>query len=453
VTVAAVGGGIAGLAAAYELVTAGIDVVVLEASDRLGGKIQTEDFAGVAVETAPDSFLARRPEAVALCRALGLGDELVRPSETSAYLYGRGELRRLPAGQVLGVPTNFRALSASGIVTRSAAWRAALEPWLPGRPLQHDEAVGSVIARRYGRQVAERLVDPLVGGINAGNIDELSIDVAAAQLAAAARKGRSLTATLRATPPPTDPDAPVFLTVSGGLSRLVDALVTAIRDKGGEVRTGATVDQLARDGKGYRVGGVEAEGIVLAVPAGAAATLIGDHAPGASTTLAAVRYASVALATMAFPEGAVDRPLDASGYLVPRPSGLTMTACTWADRKWAHLRRPGQVLLRASAGRVDNRDADLDDDALVARLRSDLATTMGLRGEPSAVRVHRWPSSFPQYAPGHLDRMAAAHRELAERLPGVGLAGAALSGVGIPACIGSGQAAARIASGRDTAPS
>lgn len=444
-TVVVVGGGIAGLAAAYELVSAGVPVVVLEASDRVGGKLHTVEFAGSAVETAPDSFLARRPEAVALCRRLGLDEQLIRPTETSAYLYARGELRRLPAGQVLGVPTNFRALRRSGIVSTAAAWRASLEPWLPGRPLDRDETVGAVISRRYGRQVAQRLVDPLVGGINAAHVDELSIDVGAAQLAAAARKGRSLTATLRATPPPTAPDSPVFLTLPSGLSTLVDALVAAIVEAGGEIRTNARVNRLMKAGAGYRVGSVEAEGVVLAVPAGTAARLLGDEAPVAAATLAGIDYASVALVTMAFDEGDVTRPLDASGYLVPRPNGLTMTACTWVDRKWPHLRRPGRVLMRVSAGRVDNGDAELDDHTLVRRVLADLGTTMGLRAEPTDLRLDRWPSSFPQYAPGHLDRIVGAHAELTARLPRVALAGAALAGVGIPACIGSGQRAAVVA--------
>jgi oxygen-dependent protoporphyrinogen oxidase len=135
--------------------------------------------------------------------------------------------------------------------------------------------------------------------------------------------------------------------------------------------------------------------------------------------------------------------LDASGFVVPRPEGLTMTGCTWADRKWGHLRQPGQVLMRVSAGRVDNDDAALPDDELIGRLRADLATTMGITAEPSELRIHRWPRSFPQFAPGHLPRMARALDDLSAAHPGLTLAGAALAGVGVPACIGTGRAAAR----------
>jgi oxygen-dependent protoporphyrinogen oxidase len=445
--VAVVGGGIAGLAAAHHLAGGGTDVVVLEASSRAGGKLRTEPFAGVDLETAPDSFLARRPEAVELCRELGLADELVAPAETSAYVFARGRLRRLPGGTVLGVPTDPRALARSGVLSPAGVARAAIEPWLPGRPLAGDTTVGELVGRRFGRQTAARLVDPLVGGINAGHTDRLSVDVVAPQLAAAARRHRSLVRGLRAAPVAGGEAGPVFLTLPGGLSRLVDALVAAIGAAGGEVRLGAPVHALAGDGAGYLLddgspGGLAADRVVLAAPATVTAGLLAPTAPEASTILGAVAYASVALVTLAFAEDAVRRPLDASGFVVPRPEGLTMTGCTWADRKWAHLRRPGQVLVRASAGRVDNDDAALPDDELVGRLLADLATTMDLRDEPTAVAVHRWPASFPQYAPGHLDRMARARRIVRDALPGVALAGAALAGVGIPACIGTGRAAA-----------
>jgi oxygen-dependent protoporphyrinogen oxidase len=205
---------------------------------------------------------------------------------------------------------------------------------------------------------------------------------------------------------------------------------------------------IAPDGDGYLLddgtpGGARADAVVLAGPAWVSARLLDRLAPGPAAVLASVAYASVALVAMAFPEEAVTRELDASGFVVPRPEGLTMTGCTWADRKWAHLRRPGQVLLRVSAGRVDNDDAALPDDELVGRLRADLATTMGLTAAPSELRIHRWPRSFPQFPPGHLPRMAAALDELGAAHPRLAVAGSALAGVGVPACIGTGRAAAR----------
>lgn len=423
--VAVVGGGIAGLVAAHELTKAGVEVVVHEAADRVGGKLRTEPFAGTLLDTAPDAFLARRPEAVQLCEELGLRDELEQPAASSSYIWSRGALRPVPRGQVLGVPTDFRALRQSGVLSRRGAWRAALEPRLPGRPLTDDETVGDLIRRRYGAETAARLVDPLIGGINAGHTDALSVDAVAPQIAAAARRHRSLTTALRALPPPAP--GPIFFTLPGGMERLVHALVDAI----GEVRTGSEVTSLDQ---------LEVDATILAVPAFVAAPLLEPVAPGPAAELARIAYSSVTLVAFAYPDRAVDRPLDASGFLVPRPERLLMTACSWSSSKWAHLAEPGRFLLRVSAGRVgDDRAERLGDEELVARLRDELRLTMGVRGEPLEVAVHRWPRAFPQYAPGHLDRMAEVQRALP---PHLALAGALLGGVGIPACIGTGRAAA-----------
>lgn len=427
--VAVVGGGIAGLTAAYDLAGDGVDVTLYDAGERPGGKLRTEPFAGTMLDTAPDAFLARRPEAVQLCEELGLTPALASPARANSYMWSRGRLRPVPRGQVLGVPTDFPALRASGIVSRRGACRAALEPWLPGRPLDGDVAVGEWIRRRYGAEVAERLVDPLIGGINAGHTDALSIEAVAPQLAAAARSRPSMTRSLRALPSPAP--GPVFYTVRGGMERLARAAAAAVVERGGRIETGAEVASLAELG---------AEAVVLAVPAYAAASLLEPLAPAAAEELAKITYASVTLVTFAYPDGALQRPLDASGFLVPRPERLLMTACSWTSSKWAHLAEPGRFLLRVSAGRIgDERAEHLTDDEVVQRLRDELALTMGLAGEPIEVGVHHWPRAFPQFAPGHLDRM----RALQEALPAsVVLAGAALGGVGIPACIGTGRAAA-----------
>ena len=427
--VAVVGGGIAGLVAAYELARAGEEVVVHEADDRPGGKLRTEPFAGTRLDAAPDAFLARRPEAVQLCEELGLRGELEEPAAGSSYIWSRGALRPVPKGQVLGVPTDFAALRQSGVLSRRGRWRAALEPWLHGRPLTDDETVGDLIRRRYGAETAARLVDPLIGGINAGHTDALSVDAVAPQIAAAARKHRSLTTALRSLPPPAP--GPVFFTLPGGMERLAAALADAIAAAGGKVVTGSEVTSLDA---------LDAEATVLAVPAYVAAPLLEPVAPEAAAELARITYSSVSLVAFAYPDDAVDRPLDASGFLVPRPERLLMTACSWSSSKWAHLAEPGRFLLRVSAGRVgDDRAEGLTDEELVARLRDELRLTMGVRGEPLEVAVHRWPRAFPQYAPGHLGRMAEVERALP---PDVALAGALLGGVGIPACIATGRAAA-----------
>ncbi len=452
---AVVGGGIAGLAAAHHLAgRPGVAVTVCEAGARLGGKVRTEDFAGVDLDLGPDAFLARRPEAVALCTELGLADELVGPATTAAYVWSRGRLRRLPAGLVLGVPTCFGALARSRVLSAAGLVRVAVEPWWPGRALVGDDALGAVVRRRLGSEVHRRLVDPLVGGINAGDTDRLSIEVAAPSLAAAARSHRSLIVGARGLAAQGSSAAgPAFLTLPGGLTRLVDVLVERLSAMGVEVRTGSPVTALEpRAGGGYRVhlgaetvdaGELDVDAVIVATPAPVAASLLAPHAPAAAATLKAIDYASVTLVAFAFPRRAVGRRLDGSGFLVARGEGRLMTACSWASSKWAHLEGADQVVLRVSAGRAgDARAEALDDDALVARLRLELGEALGITGAPTEARVMSWRQAFPQYAPDHLGRMASVETDLAARLPGVALAGAALSGVGLPACIASGRRAA-----------
>jgi oxygen-dependent protoporphyrinogen oxidase len=311
----------------------------------------------------------------------------------------------------------------------------AAEPSLAGAPLGPDDdvSVGAHIRARFGDEVLERLVDPLLGGINAGNADDLSIRAAAPQLAAAAERGPDLLAALRAQPPAAP--GPVFFCPVGGMGAIVDALLAALEARGVGGRLGSTVSAL---------GDLDADATVLAVPARQAAGLLEHHCPAAASALLGVDYASVAVVTFAFPRAGVRIELDGSGFLVPRTEGLLLTAASWATSKWAHLAGDdGRVVVRASAGRAgEERIASLDDEQLVAQLRADLALTMGAEVEPDEVRVSRWPRGFPQYASGHLDRVAAIEAALAEAMPAVALAGAMLRGIGVPACIREGRAAA-----------
>ena len=422
--VAVVGGGIAGLAAAWFLHRDGVDVTVYEADDRFGGKIRT----GPGVELAADAFLARVPDAAELCRELGLGDELVSPATGKAYVWVGGKLRALPSGLVLGVPTNPVSLARSGIVSPIGVARAAIEPVIGGRPHVADETIGSLVRSRFGNEVFERLVDPLISGINAGRADDLSVEAVAPQLAVAATVSRSMA--VHFLRHGRSSEGPVFLTVQSGLSTLVEHLAAALPD----VRTSCPVRSLED---------LDADRFVVATPAFAAAELL----PDAGEQLRAIEYASVVLTVLSYPASAVRHRLDGSGFLVPRGEGRLMTACSFGSSKWAHWSRPGEVLFRVSAGRIDDdRAMELSDDELVARLHAELSEAVGLSGEPASAIVTRWPRSFPQYAVGHLDRVAELEAALP---PNVALAGAAYRGVGIPACIASGRrAAARVRDAR-----
>jgi oxygen-dependent protoporphyrinogen oxidase len=431
--VAVVGGGITGLATAYYLRRAGVAVTVVEAGDRPGGKIQTLELGGVPVEAGPDTFLARVPWAVDLCRELGLGDELVAPATGKAFLWTGGQLKPLPERHVLGVPTALRPLLASGVLSPAGVARAALDLILPRSTFGDDPSVADVAGRRLGRQALERLVEPLVGGINAGRADTLSLAATARPIAEGAARSRSLLLGLRRAPA-TGASGPVFLGLAGGLQRLIGRLAEEVDD----VRLGTTVQEIAG---GYVLRcepgpDVEADAVVVTVPSFVAAGMVAPLSPAAGELMAGIRHASVLTATLAYPPAAVSRPLEGAGMLVPRVEGRLVTACTWSTSKWPALAAGGMVLLRASAGRDgDDRAMELPDEEVVRRLHDELAPVLGLRGRPEASLVSRWPQGFPQYDVGHQARVAAIEAALAEDAPGVLVAGAAYRGLGIAACV------------------
>ena len=444
--VVVVGGGITGLAAAFFAQRRGARVTLLEAADRLGGKVATEPFAGLALDIGPDAFLARRPDATALCRAVGLGDDLVAPATGDAYVWTRRRLRRLPEAQLLGVPTNLRSLARSGVLSWPGVGRAALDVILPGRPpATSDRSVADTVRRRLGAEAHLRLVDPLVGGINAGRSERLSVLVTAPQIAEAARS-RSLIVgarRVRAAAAATSGGGPVFLTVRGGLGRLIDALAHHLRDHGAEIRTGDGVARLERGAVLTESGDrLVADAVVVTVPAPAAARLLAPVSAAAAGELATIGYSSVALVTLAYPAAAVPQHLDGSGLLVPRLEGRLMTAASWVNRKWPHLDHPDQFVLRVSAGRAgDDRALAMNDGELLARLHGELVEAMRISGEPGDGRVHRWVDAFPQFDVGHAERVARIESALRSAAPDVVLAGAALRGVGLPTCIAGAESA------------
>jgi oxygen-dependent protoporphyrinogen oxidase len=455
VDLAVVGAGISGLAAAWEGRRRGARVAALDAAPRAGGKLRTSPVAGVPLDESADAFLARVPDAVELCAELGIGTELVAPATGAAYVWLDSALRRLPAEQFLGVPTDLDGVAGSGLLSDAGVARAR-------RDLDHaddrppggaDEAVGDLVRRRLGDEVLDRLVAPLVGSIYAGDCDALSLQVTAPQLAAARDRDPSDPSLIRAAvalrAAATDTGQPVFLAPAGGAGRLAEALAEHLGD---DLRTGAPVAGVAPEGArgGWRVEAddgplVTADAVVLATPAFVSSPLLAPVAPAAADFLAGVEHSSVALVSVAVPRDGVDHALDGSGFLVPRSAGLLVTACSWVTSKWPHLAAdPSVVLLRASVGHAgDDRGVTLDDAALVAGVLADLRTTMGLHAAPTDVRISRWPRSFPQPRPGHLAAVEAAERALGAEAPRLATAGAWARGVGVPACIRGGRAAAR----------
>src|SRR6516165_3436518 len=442
-----VGGGIAGLAAAFFLRDQPVRVTVLEGSPRLGGKLSASEVAGVPMDEGAEALLARRPEGVDLITATGLGKDLVPAGITSSAIYTRGELRPLPRKQFMGVPADIDELAATGVVSAEGASRARHESRLS--PETGDVSVARYIGARLGEEVVDRLVDPLLGGVYAGRSEELSFAATLAPLAAAAAKHATLTEAAASLVPaaPADRQAPLFVTLTTGLGALPDAIAKA---SGAEVRTGAMVRELTRTESGWRptVGSaadpeyLRADAVILAVPAAPAARLLQDTARAAAGQLAQIPYASMAIITLAYRKA--DFPDQGrSGYLVPAIDGKAVKAVTFSTVKWPHLaeRQPVHIV-RCSIGRIgETALLQRDDKDLAALAAAELAEAAGITAASVAHRVTRWGGALPQYNVGHLDRVAAI-RAAIEDQPGLAVAGAAYDGVGIPACVATARSAA-----------
>jgi oxygen-dependent protoporphyrinogen oxidase len=445
--VVVVGAGIAGLAAAHALTIDGrVRVTVLEGSPRTGGKLLRGEVAGVETDLGAEAVLARRPEGLALMAQLGL--DTVSPTTTKAAIWTRGAMRPLPADHVMGVPASVRQLAASGVVSRVGVARAALDRVLPATNVGDDLSVSAFVGARLGHAVVDRLVEPLLGGVYAGRADELSLRATMPQIAAVS-ESRSLLAALqdRSSPPAT---GPVFAGLAGGVGRLAEALTASVVAAGGSLVLDAAVRSLERLPAGFRlVAGsaaspttLEADAVVLALPATPASRLLAGSVPLAASELAAIEYASMAIVTLAFSASAFEKPLAGSGFLVPAVDGRLIKAATFSTAKWGWYESANLVLVRCSIGRHgDVADLQRSDDELVAGSVRDLATAVGVRGVPRDAVVTRWGGGLPQYTVGHLDRVGKIKSALAA-VPGVVACGAAFDGVGIPACIGSGSGAA-----------
>ena len=444
-----VGGGIAGLSAAWHVAAEAPDaeVVVLEAAPAVGGKLRSASVAGGSVDVGAESMLARRPEAVELARAVGLGDSLIAPLTTSASVYAGGAAHPLPARTMLGIPSDVAALRESGLFDDAALSTVDGEPRLPPlAPLTDDVAVGPFVRARLGNAVVDRLVEPLLGGVYAGRADELSLRATMPALAARLRDGGSLVDAARAVtnvgahnPAP----GPVFMSLTGGLGRLPAALAESGTFA---VRTGVTVRAIRRTPTGFALDCgpvpapelVETDAVIVATPAAKAARLLGDVAPAAAAELSTVDTASLAIVTFAFADATLP---PGSGLLVAAQEGRHIKAITLTSQKWPGI-GDGLTVLRASVGRIgETADLQRDDAELTALVLADLRALIGVEAAPVDTLVTRWGGGLPQYAVGHVEKVARIRAAVAA-VPGLAVCGATYDGVGIPACIASARAAA-----------
>jgi oxygen-dependent protoporphyrinogen oxidase len=448
--VAVVGAGISGLAAAHRLRARCPDarVTVLEAAERTGGKLRTACLAGRPFDVGAEAFLVRRPEALDLAAELGL--PVVYPTAARASILAGGARRAIPAGTVQGVPSSAEAVAE--VLSAEAVSRVAAELALPPVTSVAGRTVGGLLRERVGDEVVEKLVDPLLGGVYASGADTLGLRVTMPALAEAIQRHGWVLPAAGSLLPGAASGAPVFGAFRGGYAALLDALAAPL-----DVRFGVTVRALSRESGRWRLdtgahgtdAPVYADAVLLAVPAPAARHLLRDACPDASATLGRIELASMAVIGLAYPEH-VALP-DASGVLIAAGethadgTPYTAKAFTFSSRKWNHL---GPGLLRASVGRFgDTASLRRTDTELVEAVRADLAELAGITEPPVDAMVARWGGGLPQYGAGHGELVAEAEAAVAA-LPGLEIAGAALHGVGVPACIATATSAAERLAGR-----
>jgi protoporphyrinogen/coproporphyrinogen III oxidase len=468
-SVVVVGGGISGLCAAWELSggARGPDdatprVEVIEDGSVVGGSLATAEFAGRTVDLGADGFLARRPEAVQLVRELGWDDQLESIAASGASIWLRGALDELPTGLVLGIPTSSGQLKSVRGLSRRARLDALRDERAPVRMKVGDDAtIGHIVRTKLGRELCYQFVEPMVGGIQAGRIDDLSAKSVFPALLEAARTGGSLMRAMRASGPATPgpsstatASGPTFYSLLTGVGSLPFEIARQLRARGVVIRTGVAVTALRRTPSGNYPWEIDtpstttpADSVVMATPASATARLLGAHDPSIAQ-LAGVRSAGAAIITFSVPRAAVTLPPSGTGILVPLNSpgpgegSMMTTAVTFLDRKWPHLQREHDVVLRAHVGRIDDlRWEEMSDDELVARVSAELRVLLASFATPIEVLVQRWPEGLPQYYLGH-ETMVTNAKTAAASL-GVALCGNAYDGVGVPASIGSGRRAGR----------
>lgn len=442
--VAIVGGGMSGLAAAYELARRHVPFVLLEAAPALGGVVRTERIDGFVIDAGPDALLTQKPAAIDLCRELGMGDRLRPQKERGTFLVRGGALRALPEASVFGIPVDWLPFVTSRAFSFYGKLRMAAEYVLPGRPASGDESIASFMGRRFGREAVEYLADPLLAGIHGGDAERLSMQALFPRFLDMERRYGSLIrgfregARRRTGPPP-----PPFVAPRGGLRDMVDTLVAALPPA--SLRTGVRVDSVEADGRDrFRLyldngGTMTAEAVLLATPPRVTAPMVRALDPTLASACARIPAVSVVTTALAYPARAVRHRLAGTGVVVPRSERMGISALTWVSSKWEGRAPAGHVLLRAYLGGARDPGAiDLPSEAIVARAHGDVRRLLGITGDPVLARVYRWPHANAQQEVGHPDLMAKIEDRLAAH-SGLFISAAGFRGSGIADCVADGR--------------
>lgn len=456
-TVAIIGGGISGLSSAFYLQEEArksgkkLNIVLLEKGDKLGGKINTLQKEGFTIEKGPDSFLSRKLAIIELAKDVGIDDELVtiNPQATKTYIVSDGKLHTIPKGLVLGIPTDMSTFLQSTLISANGKWEALKDIFKPAQKEQDDESLGLFLERRIGRELVEKIAEPLLAGIYAGDLRKLSLKATFPYFAEYEQKYNSIILGSRdnrrkqaeankGQVPPT------FMTFKNGLSSLVNAVQRKLTDV--TIKLNSGVNQLDKSENGYVLHiddgtTLDVKSVIVTTPAFHAKTLISPYVDTAS--LENIRYVSVANVVMAFNKAELGVDFDGSGFLVPHSEHMHITACTWTSKKWLHTAPDDKVLMRCYVGHSEDQQSILlDDSALVEAVKSDIKKLLPIKAEPIFTEITRLNHSMPQYPVGHVQATKALFEQLQQKLSGVIVTGAAFDGVGLPDCIRQGKQAA-----------
>nr|WP_238942029.1 protoporphyrinogen oxidase [Bacillus sp. REN10] len=456
--VVVIGGGITGLTTAYYLQKQAkenqlpLDITLIEATPRLGGKIQTVRKDGFVIERGPDSFLERKASAARLAKEVGLENDLVNNSTGQSYVLVNGKLHPMPGGSVMGIPTQIAPFITTGLFSIPGKVRAAADFILPKSDPQNDQSLGHFFRRRLGDEVVENLIEPLLSGIYAGDIDKLSLMSTFPQFYQVEQKYRSLVLGMKKTTPAPPKQAGtakkkgIFMTVTNGLEALVEAIEQKLNK--GSVLKGTRVGAIERKPNGGYVltlnsgSIIQADSVVVTTPHFTLSAMMPQYR--FFDGLKEMPATSVATVAMAFPEAAITKDIDGTGFVVSRNSDYTITACTWTHKKWPHTTPDGKVLLRCYVGRAgDETVVDLSDAEIERIVLEDLNKTMNIKAKPEFTIVSRWKKAMPQYTVGHKQRMNEMYQQVEKELPGLFIAGSSFEGLGLPDCIDQGEAAVR----------
>lgn len=447
-----IGGGITGLTTAFYLQkkvkeeNLPLDVQLIEASHRLGGKAQTVVKDGYIIERGPDSFLERKTSASRLAKEVGMADKLVNNASGRSFVLARERLHPMPEGSFMGIPTQITPFVTTGLFSLPGKFRAAGDFILPRSEPVEDQSLGEFFRRRLGDEVVENLIEPLLSGIYAGDIDRMSLMATFPNFYRLEQKYRSIVLGIKKTmptPKKSERKKGIFLNFSTGLQSFISAIESKLTP--GSVLKSTRVDNVSKQNGKYVIDlnsgqQMMADSIVVATPHYVTGSMFSEY--DLFSLLDEMPATSVANVALAFPESAIKQDIDGTGFVVSRNSDYSITACTWTHKKWPHSAPEGKALLRCYVGRPGHETiVDLSDNQIIKIVLEDLNKTMNITAEPELAVVTRWKDSMPQYTVGHVQRIQKVKKDLSEQLPGVFIAGGSYEGVGLPDCIDQGEAA------------